>query len=68
MVLVTTKTGVSCNESRNPSYMEKSSGFCNISGDIFLFTSKADVGMANNDIINRSSLINTWSMVVMVYS
>ena len=47
MVLVTTSTntGVCCNESGNPTgYM--SSRFCNISGNIFLFTSEADVGMA----------------------
>ena len=36
---VTAKTGVCCNESRNPTSMERSSGFCNISSNIFLFTS-----------------------------
>jgi len=38
-VLVTTKTGICCNECRNLTCMEKSSGFCNIS-------SEADVGVA----------------------
>jgi len=38
-VLVTTKTGVCCSESRNPTSVEKFSRLCNISGDIFLFTS-----------------------------
>jgi len=37
-------SGICCNECRNPTSMEKSSGFCNISGDIFLFTSELDVG------------------------
>ena len=45
-VLVTTKTGVCCSESRNPTSVEKSSRFCNISGDIFLFTSKVDVNVS----------------------
>jgi len=37
-------SGICCNKCRNPTSMEKSSGLCSISGNIFLFTSKVDVG------------------------
>ena len=40
-ISVATKTGVCCSEIKNSTSMEKSSWFCNISGDIFPFTSKA---------------------------
>ena len=38
-------SGICYNECRNPTSVEKSSGFCNISGDIFLFASEVDVGI-----------------------
>jgi len=43
---------VYCSKSRNPTSVEKSSRFCNISDDIFLSTSEVDVECPKYDVIN----------------
>ena len=66
LVIVTTKTGVCCNKSINCTSMEKSFRFCIISGNIFLFTSEADAGMAK--IWWLKLYKHSWSMGFMVCS
>ena len=46
--LVTTKTGICCNKCKNLTRMEKSSGFCNISGDIFSLHQRGRCGHGQN--------------------
>ena len=55
-VLVTTKTGGCCNKSRNPTCMEKSSVFCNISETYFSSPARRMWVWPKYDVINWLSL------------